>query len=93
LVNLCVSLANACITPLAVSTDDSTRSGSNAEIIHSLPPAASTTKKGGAKGDPQATPTTSGPSGSSSIAVKNEDLKTALEVSHLFQKRQLKTFK
>jgi len=89
LVNLCVALANAYITPLPPSADD-IRSASNTETTP-VPQQAATTTKKGAKGDQQVAATTSGSSGPSSTAVKSEDLKSALEVNH-FNKNENEKF-
>jgi hypothetical protein len=77
LVNLCVALANGYITPLSSTTDEL-----KTETTPALQQAATTTKKG-AKGDQQPTATSAPTSGSLSTAVKNDDLKAALEVNHL----------
>jgi hypothetical protein len=74
LVNLCVALANAYITPLPLSPDElKTETGP----VSQQP--AATTKKG-AKADPQAAATAGVPAGPSTTGIKNEDLKAALEV-------------
>jgi hypothetical protein len=85
LVNLCVALANGYITPLPPSADD-IRSASNPESTPVVQQTAPTTKKG-AKGDQQISATTGGSSGSSSSSIKNEDLKSALEVNHFIKKK------
>ncbi|CAF4589383.1 unnamed protein product, partial [Rotaria sp. Silwood2] len=80
LVNLCVSLGNAYITPLPTSADD-TRPISNAETtpIPQQAPTTTTTKKG-AKGDQQATAANVVPAGSPLTSVKTDDLKAALDI-------------
>ncbi len=85
MVNLCVSLASGYITPLPPSADD-IRSASNTEPTPVVQQTAPTTKKG-AKGDQQISATTGGTSGSSSSVIKNEDLKSALEVNHLIKEK------
>ena len=79
LVNLCVSLANAYITPLPLSPEEA-RLLSNAENVPAPQPAAPAPRKG-AKSDQPPAGGAGGPSGTSSTAVKNDDLKAALEVS------------
>lgn len=78
--NLSVALANAYITSLPVSVED-TRSEASPLPQHSgaTPVAA----KKGAKGDQQPVATSGGSSGSPASNVKNEDVKSALEVSNL----------
>ncbi len=75
--NLCVALANAYITPLPSSADES-----NAEITLATQQTAAMTKKG-AKSDQQVPVASTGPSGPISAGVKNEDAKSALEVNDL----------
>jgi hypothetical protein len=88
LVNLCVALANAYITLLPPSADD-IRSASKTETTPVPQQAALTTKKG-VKGDQQLPTTTGGFSPASSATVKNEDLKSALEVNYLMKKKKTK---
>lgn len=80
MVNLCVSLANAYITPLAPSPDDI-----KAETTP-VPQAVAPTGKKGAKGGEQPAAATAaaseGSAGSSLTTIKNDDLKAALEVNY-----------
>jgi hypothetical protein len=78
-VNLCVALANAYITPLPSSADES-----NTETTSAAQQLAAAAKKA-AKGDQQVPVASSGPSGPSSTGVKNEDAKSALEVNDLMR--------
>ncbi|CAF0762870.1 unnamed protein product [Rotaria sordida] len=78
LINLCVALGNAYITPLPTSADD-TRSIPNVETTP-IPQQAPTTTKKGAKGDQQTTAASVVPAGSPSVSVKTEDLKAALDI-------------
>jgi len=75
LVNLSVALANAYITSLPVSVEE-TRSEASP-----LPQQTGAVKKG-AKGDQQPIGTTTGLPGSAASSIKNEDVKSALEVNH-----------
>lgn len=79
LVNLCVALANAYITPLPISPEEA-RLLANAEAAAVPLPTAPAGKKA-VKGDQPPAGGAVGVSGTSSTAVKNEDLKAALEVS------------
>jgi len=78
-VNLCVALANAYITPLPSSADES-----NTETTSAAQQLAAAAKKA-AKGDQQVPVASSGPSGPLSTGVKNEDAKSALEVNDLMR--------
>lgn len=79
LVNLCVALGNAYVTPLPVSADD-VLAAANGE--GNSPPAqqAAPAPKKGAKLDPQTAAPSVIPPGSS-MSVKGEDQRTALDVS------------
>ncbi|CAF3398996.1 unnamed protein product [Rotaria sp. Silwood1] len=79
LVNLCVALGNAYITPLPVSADD-TRSISNVETTPIPQQAPTTTIKKGTKADQQTTATNVVPAGSPLTTVKTDDLKAALDI-------------
>ncbi|CAF3402753.1 unnamed protein product [Rotaria sp. Silwood1] len=79
LVNLCVALGNAYITPLPVSADD-TRSISNVETTPIPQQAPTTTIKKGTKADQQTTATNVVPVGSPLTTVKTDDLKAALDI-------------
>jgi hypothetical protein len=87
LINLCVSLANAYITSLSIPAHD-TRSSPNAEITSVSQQTAPGTKKVG-KGDQQLSASTGVFTIPSSTVVKTEDLKAALEVSHLLQRKTI----
>ncbi|CAF1356153.1 unnamed protein product [Adineta steineri] len=78
LVNLCVSLANAYITPLSLPTED-TKSSSNADTP-SIPQQSTSGGKKGTKADQQLAASVNTPIPISSTIVKNEDFKTALDI-------------
>lgn len=89
LVNLCVALGNAYITPLPALLDDF-HSPSSSEPTPAPPQATPAPKKGG-KGDAQAAVVSVAPPGSS-IGVKPDDNKAALDVSCLIIKRSIAIF-
>ena len=80
LVNLCVALANAYITPLPAPPEES-----NAETTSAAQQAAAAPPKKGAKVDQQAPAANSAPTSSLPAGIKNEDVKSALEVKDLMK--------
>jgi hypothetical protein len=87
LVNLCVALANAYITPLPLSAAD-ILSASNTETVPVSQQGAPTTKKG-VKADQQVAATSTGSPGSSPGSVKNDDFKAALDVNYFAKYKNL----
>lgn len=77
LINLCVALGNAYITPLPLSPEEAKAAADAAPVPQ---PTAAPTKKGN-KAEQQAAAAAAAAAASTSVAVKNDDLKASLDVS------------
>ena len=80
--NLAVALPTAYITPLGSSIEEN-RSSSNTDMATTTVPNPSSSKKGNVKVEAAAIPAVNGAAGGSPSGVRNEDLRTALDVNYL----------